>query len=566
MYTQRRRIRNPAAYAAAVRRNGRSSYRSGRPYRRSFGRGAPRAKFSNDLRSAISSIWGIAKAPLGMIANAAGSRAAAYLGGGRARMARTYRRRGGRKAGRHATTAVRSKTSSGGSGVRISHREYIQDIYSSTEFQNIAFSINPGLISTFPWLSGSAQNFEQYQVNSMTFEYKTTSVDALNSTNTALGSVGLTTEYNALEEPFYNVQQFENNVGTVVTKPSLSASHTVDVRSSQTPVETLNVRLGEPETGDLRLYDLGTFQIAVHGMQKSADDEPFVIGQLFVTYDISFLKPKLSSGLNLGGQTAQFLINPQSRGNNISDDSPLGALDRAGDPTSRLALFNQAGIEFGYTNPTEPPDMIMWPLGANGLYRYTYRVHVYNTEGLEFIGHLSAPIFKYTNCTPQTIFQDYSYANINNFVARINQTDYPQDCDWIYSEVIYIPDPTLRASITMPRGTSGFRFGPVDPVEGRNVIKGDLIIGQVNGNLPLTPPSLKVSRFSKNKKISMDDFESMFSRMMLKHEAIAAARKPAKKTPAIEEVKDDDDGYEDVDAQIEKLVAQKRRKSVAPKQ
>lgn len=89
----------------------------------------------------------------------------------------------------------------------ITHREYIGDIISSPTagaFSFNTYSINPGYVGTFPWLSNIAQNFESYKMHGLVFEYKTMSVDALNSVNTALGQVILSVQYDAANAPFTN--------------------------------------------------------------------------------------------------------------------------------------------------------------------------------------------------------------------------------------------------------------------------------------------------------------------------------------------------------------------------
>jgi len=55
------------------------------------------------------------------------------------------------------------------SGFIVSHREYIQDINSSTAFVGIADYINPGNSTLFPWLSQVAQNFEQWVPRGMRY-------------------------------------------------------------------------------------------------------------------------------------------------------------------------------------------------------------------------------------------------------------------------------------------------------------------------------------------------------------------------------------------------------------
>lgn len=122
-------------------------------------------------------------------------------------------------------------------GVRIRHREFIQDVSSSTSFVNQLFSINAGLASTFPWLSQIAPNFEQYKFHGLIFEFRSTSANALNSTNTALGTVILGTDYNTAAAAFTSKQQMENNEWTCSTKPSLSVIHPIECAPSQNQVE-----------------------------------------------------------------------------------------------------------------------------------------------------------------------------------------------------------------------------------------------------------------------------------------------------------------------------------------
>lgn len=95
------------------------------------------------------------------------------------------------------------------------HREYIADVSSSTTFTTTSYSVNPGLSATFPYLCNIAQNFQEYQFNGLVFEFKSTSADALNSTNTALGSVILAAQYRADAPLFVDKQQMLNEMWSV---------------------------------------------------------------------------------------------------------------------------------------------------------------------------------------------------------------------------------------------------------------------------------------------------------------------------------------------------------------
>ncbi|AYP28907.1 MAG: coat protein [Torentivirus crutis] len=190
---------------------------------------------------------------------------------------------------------------SGPNTVHIRHREFLGDIISSSTpgaFNVQQFPLNPGQNSTFPWLSNVVgTNFQQYRINGMLFEFRTMSADALNSTNTALGSVVMATDYDSADSAFTNKAQMENTEFGISCKPSCSAVHAIECARSQTAVSELYVRpAAVPANADIRLYDLGQFYIATVGMQAASVN----IGELWVTYDITFFKAiQLTPGLSI---------------------------------------------------------------------------------------------------------------------------------------------------------------------------------------------------------------------------------------------------------------------------
>lgn len=186
-------------------------------------------------------------------------------------------------------------------GVVVSHREYIQDITSSVPFIGENFPLNPGIKQTFPWLSQIAENFEEWIPEGILFEFKTTSSNTVvNTTNSnpGLGTVIIATQYNSLNADFANKQQMENYENAVSTDPSRSLIHPVECARKQTPLDPMYVRTGAVGTQDLRWYDLGKTTVATVGQQTNN----FVIGELWVTYRIRFLKPKLETGVGTDDQ------------------------------------------------------------------------------------------------------------------------------------------------------------------------------------------------------------------------------------------------------------------------
>ncbi|AYP28902.1 MAG: coat protein [Cressdnaviricota sp.] len=171
------------------------------------------------------------------------------------------------------------------------HREYLGDVFSSStanSFKIDSYPINPGQGKTFPWLSGVVgAKFQQYRINGMAFEFRSMSSDALNSTNTALGSVIMSTDYDSADSTFASKQEMENTEYGVSCKPSSNMMHGIECERFQTPVSELYIRAFDVPSGkDIRLYDLGRFSIASTGCQGTNVN----LGELWVAYDIDCFK------------------------------------------------------------------------------------------------------------------------------------------------------------------------------------------------------------------------------------------------------------------------------------
>lgn len=180
-----------------------------------------------------------------------------------------------------------------GRSVFVTNREYITDVISSdtpSQFKIDSFDLNPADPLTYPWLATLAQNFEEYRIHGMVFHYKSNSADALNSVNTALGTVVMATQYNILLDPFRNKQEMENYEFGCSGRPSIDILHPIECDATLTSFGPIfNVRHGSNDKGDARLYSPGRFSIATVGQQGSAVN----IGELWVSYEIEFFKPRM---------------------------------------------------------------------------------------------------------------------------------------------------------------------------------------------------------------------------------------------------------------------------------
>jgi hypothetical protein len=171
--------------------------------------------------------------------------------------------------------------------VTISHREYLLDVLSSPGFLiRVTQLLNPGNATLFPWLSGISKNFEEWEPLGIVFYYNPTCGTAVGSTDTSLGTVVMATDYDAYDSNYTNKQEMEMSQFAVSGTPPYPLMHAVECKNKLNPLSRFRVNHGSTP-GDIRLADLGKFQLAVQGMQ--ATDK--TLGELWVSYKIKFHKP-----------------------------------------------------------------------------------------------------------------------------------------------------------------------------------------------------------------------------------------------------------------------------------
>jgi len=209
---------------------------------------------------------------------------------------------------------------SNGGGTIIRYQEFLSDIYTSSTagaFNIQQWLINPANTQTFPFLSQIAQNYEQYDIEGMLFEFRSTSANALNSTNTALGTVIMATQYDVADPVFSSKMEMLNYEYSSSSKPADNCMHMIECDPRQTTVNELytTAALSAPANTDARLYFLGRFCIATQGFQAASVN----IGELHITYQVRLLKPKIwvSLGKNI-------LYARASANGTVTNAAPLG--------------------------------------------------------------------------------------------------------------------------------------------------------------------------------------------------------------------------------------------------
>lgn len=183
--------------------------------------------------------------------------------------------------------------------VIVRHREYVTDVVSSATplgFTAQSYSINPGLVTSFPWLASLASLYQEYEFRGLIYEYVSTSADAIaSSTNTALGSVMLATQYRANAPAFTNKVSMLNEYFANDGKPSDDICHPIECDPKENPFQIQYIRSGSIGTNeDIKLYDLGTFYIASVGVQGASVN----MGELWISYEVELKKPIAQTAIN----------------------------------------------------------------------------------------------------------------------------------------------------------------------------------------------------------------------------------------------------------------------------
>jgi hypothetical protein len=175
--------------------------------------------------------------------------------------------------------------------VIIRHKEFVTEILSNTTFTvNQSLELNPGLSTTFPWLSKLAGRFQEYTIRGMVFHYIPTSGEVVSGTNPAIGSVMLQTSYRANSSAPGTKMELLNEYWATESKPSESFCHPIECDPKENPFNVQYVRSVDVPSGDSQLmYDLGKTFIATSGCPATGN----VLGDLWVTYEIELRKPIL---------------------------------------------------------------------------------------------------------------------------------------------------------------------------------------------------------------------------------------------------------------------------------
>jgi len=213
-----------------------------------------------------------------------------------------------------------------GEGTLVEHREYIGDLLGSTGFVNTTYNLNPGLSQTFPWLSYQTSGYTAYKFEGLVACYKPTSGMLSGSSNPALGTVIMATNYNSAESAYTSkiqMEQAEFCTSGVSCEPLL---HPIECKPSLTILPEKYIRYGSlPSNADIHLYDQGVLQIATQGQPSNATP----IGEIWLTYKVRLFTPRIPPSEYPSTPYSHYSLKPlanNSSGNigNQSNFLPLG--------------------------------------------------------------------------------------------------------------------------------------------------------------------------------------------------------------------------------------------------
>lgn len=239
----------------------------------------------------------------------------------------------------------------------VRHREFVQNIVvptNPTPFAVQKLILNPALRAVFPWLSGLAGSYQEYQIIGCVIEFR--SLASESAATLSLGSIAIASNYDTADPDYTDKRQMENSQFCVSGKPSVNMIHPIECDPKITAAPIKYTRSGSIATGtDIRLYDHCNVFVSTEGMPAGTGGA--VVGELWITYEIALYKPQLGTVLSL-------------RDHYFGSTASVGAINTA-NPLGTNAVVNlpRGGTATGVGTSISPGGVITFPRGtAPGMY------------------------------------------------------------------------------------------------------------------------------------------------------------------------------------------------------
>lgn len=175
----------------------------------------------------------------------------------------------------------------GSNSITVRHTEYLDDIVSLASWSvNPAiqvYALNPGLVTSFPWLGNLAAGYEQYRFKKLAFRYRSRT-----GTGTS-GTVYFSTQLDSADPDFASKEEMYAYSGTQSTAPWIDMTHNCLLARGDY-LKKYFIRTGELDSDeDSQLYDSGKFTFVP--LQSVAG---VLFGELLVDYEVELFNPKMN--------------------------------------------------------------------------------------------------------------------------------------------------------------------------------------------------------------------------------------------------------------------------------
>jgi len=175
--------------------------------------------------------------------------------------------------------------------VTITHREYITDVLSSVSNFSlfVAEWINPGNVTLFPWLSGLANSYEEYDFRKLKFVY-----EPITATSSS-GAVHMAFDYDAQDANPSTKQQMMNFAGATSGPVWASCSCVFDRQQAKALTPRRFVTPAAAPTGtDPKTYFVSAFYLMIANCSTGTN----AYGELYVEYEVDLFTPQTVTAIS----------------------------------------------------------------------------------------------------------------------------------------------------------------------------------------------------------------------------------------------------------------------------
>jgi len=217
--------------------------------------------------------------------------------------------------------------------IRVSHRELVAELTGSSLFEVTAYSINPGLRGTFPWLGQLSRLYEFYRFQNLVFEF------VPSCSSTATGTASMAIDFDAYDTQPADKQGMMSNhmaVSGPVFAPISLGSDRDDLERWRTQRYTRQHTIAA--NLDIKTYDVGTLFVAFKGQSGAIE-----AGELYVNYVVDLMTP----------QDPIWLVDPEdcscklNQGASSTIANPFITASKTGDVANQvLEVMNTGMLKF----------------------------------------------------------------------------------------------------------------------------------------------------------------------------------------------------------------------------